>query len=162
MDKTAYYGYLLIERAGENRIKHFRNSSARRLSTAEARIHDLVRNKQWVGTRVFEIWDGIIPLSLTVCTRTENGNVEIKKKSYLLPEFNGSIVTRKGKVKICDKLGHEKDYREANRHQRIIRTGPRAGDMTSFIKSGAKERILCTKADPKDWKNQFKYVKREL
>jgi len=160
--KRAYYGFLLIERVGELRIKHFRKSSAKLLCVAEARIHDLLRSQKWSGVRTFEIWDGINPISITTCTKDENGVVDIKRKSYLLPDFNGSIKTRKGLVRINDTLGHEKDYREANRHRMTWSSGPRAGDLTSFIKSGPKDRVLCTKCNPADWKHQYKLVKREF
>jgi hypothetical protein len=159
--KRAYYGFLLIERVGDLRVKHFRKSSAKLLDVAVARIHDLCRSQKWSGVRIFEIWDGLNPISTVTCTKTETG-VDYKTKSYLLPDFNGSVNTRKGKVLILDTLGHERDYREANAYKLKFSCGRKAGDITQWIKQDAKDRVPGKMIDKRDWKREFKLVKREL
>lgn len=130
----AVHGFALYERIDGLKIRHFRHTVIH-YETAIARIHDLVRNKRWNETRIFEIWDGITAISKITCTRIEN-HVDIVSKPYLLEPS-------------CKKeaIGYESDVYEASKYKRIIRTGRQAGDLTSWIKKEAIDKVPCMMID---------------
>ena len=160
-DKTAYYGYILMERFGDKRVRHFRKSTARRLSVAEARIHDLIRNGRWSEERIFEIWDGINPKLIITCKKNENGNIVISKKDYF-KEYVGFIETRKGKIFVNDVVGRDRDYYLATKYRRNVTIGAKRGDLTQFVKKEAMDRVLCQKVDARNYKVSEKVTKREF
>jgi len=145
---NAYYGFLLIERVGDVRIKHFRKSSAKKIHVAEARIHDLVRSQRWSGERVFEIWDGINPISITTVTKTDAGLV-FKKKDYLLQPSDKR-----------EAIGYEKDYDLATAYKKKVTLGLRSDDVSQWIKKKPLDRVLCTMVDKRNFRQSTKISQR--
>jgi len=148
--RKATHGFILYERIDGDRVRHFRKSTATMYFIAVARVHDLVRSQKWADKRVFEIWDGITPISLITCTK-DNGRINYADRDYLLQPSDKR-----------EALGYEADYQEATAYKRKITCGPRTGDLTSWIKKAPLDRVLCTIVDKESFVMGKKFTERSL
>ena len=144
--RKAVYGYQIYETVSGKRIKYFPKRSASSLEITKARVFDLTRKSR--VDRTFDIWDGCVAVyKMTVLA---NGNYSFKP--YLLEPANDR-----------EKLGYESDLEYIQKMRRNNqRTGRIPGDMSSWIKSGAGDRVLGSCINSLSYKSEGHLTQRKL
>ena len=128
--RKATHGYRIYENRDGIRIDCFKRSVSR-YEIAKCRIFDLCRDVRLkhLEKRYFEVWDGIDAVSRVIVDR-DGAYVEVP---YLLPARTAK-----------EQMEMDKDYMIATRNRlKMQKVGHVRGDITSWIKQGAGEKVLC-------------------